>query len=371
MTLQAAAPTTPNRPHRTGTCSSLRTEILRQLHEHKRRQRDVAEQLGLSEAELLAQFVGEDGPLRVRRLEAERAPEILQGLADCGDLMALTRNEAAVHERTGRYVNASHNAHVGLVLGEEIDLRLFYRHWKHAFWVEEQSPGNPAKLSLQFFDAHGQAVHKIFERQLTDRSRLLAWSESFLATEQQAGWLPAAPEPDQAEVSSGEPPSEETLSEFLKQWGELQDTHDFHPLLRRFGLSRTRAMQAADGRFTRCLPNRVARELLEKAAARKLEIMIFVGNRGCIQIHTGPVHHIKVLGSWLNVLDPRFNLHLHEDLIAQSWFVQKPTRDGIVSSIELYDAHADTIVQFFGKRKPGQAEQEAWRKLCAELLRLS
>jgi hypothetical protein len=37
--------------------------------------------------------------------------------------------------------------------------------------------------------------------------------------------------------------------------------------------------------------------------------MCFVGNRGCIQIHTGPVKNIKIMGPWLNVMDPGFNLH--------------------------------------------------------------
>jgi hypothetical protein len=44
------------------------------------------------------------------------------------------------------------------------------------------------------------------------------------------------------------------------------------------------------------------------------------------------------MGPWLNVLDPGFNLHLREDLIASAWIVRKPTADGVVSSLELFDA---------------------------------
>ena len=55
--------------------------------------------------------------------------------------------------------------------------------------------------------------------------------------------------------------------------------------------------------------------MLEGAAAAELPVMIFVGNPGCVQIHSGPVRRIEVMGPWLNVLDPRFNLHLREDLI--------------------------------------------------------
>ena len=70
---------------------------------------------------------------------------------------------------------------------------------------------------------------------------------------------------------------------------------------------------------------------------RRTPIMCFVGNPGCIQIHTGPIYTLKVMGPWFNILDPTFNLHLREDAIHQGWVVRKPTRDGIVTSLELFD----------------------------------
>ncbi|MCP2936632.1 hemin-degrading factor, partial [Salmonella enterica subsp. enterica serovar Typhimurium] len=86
--------------------------------------------------------------------------------------------------------------------------------------------------------------------------------------------------------------------------------------------------------------------------------MCFVGNPGMIQIHTGPVHRIEVMGPWLNVLDPGFNLHLRQDLVDQTWIVRKPTADGVVTSVELLDAAGETIALFFGERKPGKPERE-------------
>jgi hypothetical protein len=44
-----------------------------------------------------------------------------------------------------------------------------------------------------------------------------------------------------------------------------------------------------------------------------MPVMIFVGNMGCIQIHGGPVEKIVPMGPWINVMDPRFNLHLRAD----------------------------------------------------------
>jgi putative hemin transport protein len=111
-----------------------------------------------------------------------------------------------------------------------------------------------------------------------------------------------------------------------------------------------------------------AHQLLAGAAAGGTPVMVFVGNPGVIQIHTGPVHHVVVAGPWLNVLDAGFNLHLREDHIAEAWVVRKPTVDGLVTSLELFDAEGQTIAMLFGERKPGHPELCAWRDLVDGLL---
>jgi putative hemin transport protein len=103
-------------------------------------------------------------------------------------------------------------------------------------------------------------------------------------------------------------------------------------------------------------------------------IMVFVGSPGCIQIHSGPVQRIEPMvtpaARWINVLDPGFNLHLREDLLAHVWIVQKPTADGTVTSVEAFDHDGELMAMFFGSRKPGTPELQGWRELVARLPRL-
>jgi putative hemin transport protein len=73
------------------------------------------------------------------------------------------------------------------------------------------------------------------------------------------------------------------------------------------------------------------------------------------------------MGPWFNVLDPQFNLHLREEHVASAWVVKKPTADGVVTSLELFDAAGNQIALIFGKRKPGKPELQAWRDVVAEL----
>ncbi|MGX9182459.1 ChuX/HutX family heme-like substrate-binding protein, partial [Mesorhizobium sp. BHbdii] len=99
-------------------------------------------------------------------------------------------------------------------------------------------------------------------------------------------------------------------------------------------------------------------------------IMCFVGNRGCIQIHSGPVGSIKPMGPWINVLDETFHLHLRTDHIDEVWAVRKPTKDGHVTSLEVFGAEGEMIIQFFGKRHEGESERDDWRFLAENLPRI-
>ena len=110
--------------------------------------------------------------------------------------------------------------------------------------------------------------------------------------------------------------------------------------------------------------------MMMQAAQEEMPIMCFVGNKGCIQIHSGPVANIKTMGPWLNVMDPGFHLHLRTDRIAELWGVRKPNSDGHVTSLEAYDADGTMVIQFFGKRHEGKNERPDWRRLAEQLPRL-
>jgi len=323
--------------------------------EPKLRIRDAAARLGVSEAELLA--TGD----HVIRLRPEW-PELLEAFKELGRVMCLTRNEHAVHERKGlfREIGFFGGGAMGQVVGPDIDLRLFPMSWSAAFAVREDE-ATGAHNSVQIFGADGLALHKVF---LQDDSDLTAFEKliaDFRGDDHGFVALPveaAAPDRSDAEID---------VAGFLEAFRAMEDTHHFFGLLRKFQVGRVQALRLLGPEFATPLSAKVAGDLLRAASAAKLPIMVFVGNRGCIQIHTGEVDRIVPYGDWINVLDAEFNLHLRESGVASAWLVRKPTRDGAVTSVELYDATGENIALFFGKRKPGEAEDSNWRNLAASL----
>lgn len=333
-------------------CARLRARHDELLAAHpKLRARDRATRLEVSELELIAaQCAGV-----VSRQLAGRPNEIFAELGSLGEVMALSRNEACVHERHGRYEDIQASGHVGLVIGPDIDLRLFFGSWRYVYAVTEN-----ARHSLQFFDESGMAVHKVYITESSDLGAYESLVAKYLAPE--LVWPVLVPqEPVVNDDTVADPHG------LRATWLGLKDTHDFFPMLRKFKASRLGALRAAGPDLAQQVPADTAETVLTRVAASGLPIMVFVNNRGIVQIHTGPVQTLLRTGPWFNVLDPAFNLHLNTEAIASCWIVNKPTSDGWVTSLEVYAATGELIVQFFGARKPGKPELAAWRELLVSL----
>jgi putative hemin transport protein len=340
--------------------------LINQRFKNKVRHRDVAHSMGISEAELLTAHLDLDPAnkeikLRTIRLDPSWS-SIIADAHSLGEVMALTRNESCVHEKVGQYVEPT-GKNLDLLLGKEIDLRIFYKEWAHGFAVIESKLFD-CQRSLQFFDEHGNALHKII---ITENSNIYAYDniiEKYQFKDQSPTIEIQAPKLKKHPVID----IDIDLLSFQKDWLGMSDTHQFYDLIKQYKLSRIQALRFAPEGYAQRVPLQFTRQLLRKVALRRIPIMVFVANRGVIQIHTGPISRVVMMDPWLNILDKSFNLHLREDNIYDTWVVRKPTDDGIVTSLELFDCEGQAIAMFFGERKPGTPELGTWRQMIQEFL---
>ena len=323
----------------------------------KVRIRDAAEQLGVTEAELVATACGEG----TVRLQGDWQ-QIVHRLADLGPVMALTRNKYAVHEKHGAYSDVRFQGRMGMVLDEGIDLRLFMHHWHSGFAVENNS-GKNTLSSFQFFDRHGTAVHKVYLTGKSNRDAYEGIIEAFRSSDQSTteSVQPAKPStPDRPDGEIDVPGLEEA-------WKALENTHDFHRVLNRFRVGRVQALRLVDDELAWRVDRSSVAQVLDAAVQEQIAIMVFVGNQGVVQIHSGAINKVAGMGPWLNIMDDDFTLHLREDQVDSAWVVRKPSSNGLITSLELYDQSGETIVQFFALRKQGKDTVEAWERVLNTL----
>jgi putative hemin transport protein len=351
---------------------------------HGMRVRDIAQQLNITEGQLIAAHLGDadcatdadqiaiSNSLNVIRI-SDDWPAMLESLEALGSVMALTRNHACVHESIGHYRNISHRNGIGLIQGEAIELRAFYRAWRFAFAVTESrqassssavSSDDTTQYSLQFFDETGVAIHKVFMRPQSDLQQYHHFVKRFRYPDQTIGEfarVPSRPAPSRCVTEHVD------VRAFHQAWRNLNDTHEFFDLLKRFSISRIAALRLAESDFVQPLQLDQIESLLHRASEQKIPIMVFVGNQGMLQIHSGTVSRVVRSKAWLNVLDDHFNLHLLLESVRTLWLVKKPTQNGYVTSIEAFDEHGELVVTFFGERELDSPELQTWRELTESL----
>lgn len=320
----------------------------------KKYARDLAGMLGVSEAELTEARIGEDAVA----LKLDFAA-LLPALEAVGETKSITRNEYAVHEQVGRYENLRMGNHAALILNPRaLDLRFFPGKWKSAFALQEKTARGD-RHSIQIFDDRGDAVLKIYT---TPESNMAVWQSLIAEFTHDApdklslkAALPEtfSPQPDKAKLE--------------QEWRAMTDVHQFFGLLNRHNISRQQAFHAVSSDLAQRVDNRALNDLLNMVHNDANEIMIFIGNRGCVQIFTGVVEKLMPMDNWLNIFNPTFTMHLMADTIAESWIVRKPTVDGIITSLELFAADGTQIAQLNGQRSEGEPEQTRWREQTAML----
>lgn len=318
--------------------------------------RDLAAQLGLAEAEICAAQIG-FGATRI----AASPDRLMPRLSAFGPLMALTRNDACVIEKVGVYDDYRPGPHAALVVNEEIDLRIFPAQWVHGFALEEETEQG-VKRSLQVFDAAGDAVHKVHLRPGSDVGQWQPLLDD-LRLDDQGAVLALAPRqpPEVAKINPAR------LEDLRAGWAALEDTHQFLRLCAKLKMNRLGAYRLAGAPFVRRLAPGSVERLLYRAAEIEVPIMIFVGNRGCIEIHTGPVGRVGDAGPWITLFDHGLDLHLRMDEIAEIYAVVKNTARGPAHSVEFFDARGLLIAQIFGVLRAGAEAVAQWNTLVAEM----
>ena len=270
-----------------------------------------------------------------------------------GETKCICRNEYAVHEQTGHFTNQHYGEHAGLVLNPGgLDLRLFISQWASVFHLRDSTP-NGERRSIQFFDHQGDALLKVYTTLQTDSE---LW-EDLVARFTARRNVPLKIHPVEVKKHASRPDA----TALEQAWRAMTDVHQFFNILQTHNVSRLQAFRLVSDELACQVRNDALRNLLQTVRKQGNEIMIFVGNRGCVQIFTGVLEKLTLMEEWTNIFNEKFTLHLLDRGVHESWITRKPTDNGYVTSLELFAEDGTQIAQLFGQRSEGQPEQGWWR----------
>lgn len=297
--------------------------------------------------------------------------DVLEQLANFSQIESIVRNNYAVHEKQGCYKDLKLNEKMGLMVNVGgLDLRYFIKEWHHMLSVNDVSNPEKPSYSIQFFDGEGNAVNKVYLRDLSADS-VQKWQT---LVEQQVN---SAPTYIELETSIEKPEwqcrqlSSDDKQILHEKWLSMTDIHQFYGILKNLEIDRASSYHQAPENMAVALMTNRMENLLERVRDNLCPVMIFVGNTGVVQIQTGTIKTVKRLGDWLNILDKshnQFTLHLKDSEISQLWCVKRPTVDGIITCIEGFDKQGTSIFTMFGQRQEGQQELASWRDITQGMI---
>ncbi len=211
--------------------------------------RDIAAEMGISEAELTAARVGHDA---VRLHDDVRA--IIAALESVGETKCICRNEYAVHEQVGEFTHQHLSGHAGLVLNPRaLDLRLFLSQWSSVFHLNDNG-----RQSIQFFDPHGDALLKVYATGQTDMAAWQTLVDKF--SETAPGALTIRPADRVKYADSADAAALEN------EWRAMTDVHQFFGLLRKHNLSRQQAFRLVSDDLACRIDNNACRDCWKRYA---------------------------------------------------------------------------------------------------------
>lgn len=327
---------------------------------------DVARRNNMTEGDLTNLRITHDA----RVLSVTNIKSLITDLENLGDVKCITRNRNAVIIQEGhlgnQYLNGykkiSVSAEAGLILNPRgLDLRIFFRHWRYVFYIEQIRHGDNQK-SFQVFSGSGDAVCKIYLTENSDHQALNIILSKYTSDVQ----APVIFENVKDESFKKTNNLNIIDAELNLAWRGMKEVHDFYLLMRKYRLGRQEIFNKVDDDLARKVKKNALSDLLSLAKEKKEELTIFISNAGTVQIFTGIVKSLFDKDGWLNVYSGRTKIHLHKD-IAECWVVCKPSECGFVTSLEVFNSKGEQIIQIYGQRDEGKPERETWRKLINEI----
>ncbi|MFJ9532870.1 ChuX/HutX family heme-like substrate-binding protein [Herbaspirillum sp. NPDC101396] len=300
------------------------------------------------------------------RLRGEFAP-LMQRLATLGGLTEVTRNSSALLEKDNVSGALYVDNEIELAPAEAMHLRIFYPQWEHGYALEEHDACSGGKQhSLQFFDRFGSMMHKIVLGENGDIASFRQLVSDHAAAEQLA---PHLVHPLNSDAESEDDSLRQIDVDALRaDWAHTHNHDDFIQRQEAFDQQRLRKLRLAGKAFAYQVANDSARVILQRMTEFGTSIMAQVGNAGIVQAYYGKIKNIRVKDSRLKITNSGFRMQLREDHIDSVWVAKKPTTDGIITSLELFNRQGTHIASFLSKKSNGRPEPREWRDAIMRLM---
>ena len=248
-------------------------ELLQKQEHQKTRIKDAANILGVSEAELLSTTINQTSTL-LKITDWEKA---FKEISSLGNMMYLIRNDYAVFENTLR-INKINSDTTYITLSDDNSIITINQSLiKYVFYTSAIIQGNKT-YSIHLFDSYGTAIIKIY----LQNTKLKEF--------------------------------ESIKNKYKKEYNyELQKLKNKNLQTSCSGKIKTSSIRLMNNL------NFSMQKYLEQISTNNQNVEIKIFNKAVTAMYKGSLQNIIHKFGWLNIMDPKFNLHAKDRLLNKNY----------------------------------------------------
>lgn len=148
-------------------------------------------------------------------------------------------------------------------------------------------------------------------------------------------------------------------------WAGLRRADHAEWLLRTIGWRKVDALAALAPMFASQLDTSEVHALLDAALQAGLPLVAGLDLIGARHVHSGPVTQLAIRDGQILFQMGHAWLQVHEEQIYCAWIVRTPGRQGVVHTVELFDAYGQPMLTLADAKAAGGRESCEWRQLLA------
>ena len=314
--------------------------------------------MDVSEAEIMATHCG----CNATRL-SPAWEELLLRITRCGRLRVKTQNKFAEMESIGNFGSISLKNNELKSLDGFGNLKINLDNLESAYAFESILENGKYEYSIHIFGLDGSPIHKFFLSE-NNSQEIFQWISSQLKHENQS--------PVQIIKQNQKNPTRIIWNKtdhfcFIDTWNASKTNQDFSRLLKHFNITRAQALRLAEGEMTHRLGRFEFENLLKTVAKVQTPLTIQVGNAGGVHYFSGNIDRFMANDFSPSADGNYFKIRINRKGIADAWRVTMPTKDGKITSLELYDYNGGPIISFFNDMRRNKKDSPYWLKILNNL----
>jgi len=152
---------------------------------------------------------------------------------------------------------------------------------------------------------------------------------------------------------------------FQDGWLRLRTTEDFHKLIERFGVTDFEALRLAGEIWAARVTPEAFVARLRLLAELELPCTLALGYGDAMNAHRVVIEQVQCRNGCLHLLGDELCFILRKDCMDTAWVVTRPSADGVLISLELYDKEHELVVRLSGQ--PEQRTAAVWQDIIGTL----